>query len=292
MKRLLSLIAAMAMLLGLCVTAHADSLDVDRKGSVTIHMSYGDTPVPGGTIKIYRVASVKVTDGNPEFVPLDYVKPCVDSFNSSNIYSATTAYTLSVYIANDHRYVPTQIQEVDAMGNATFEDLELGIYLVYQSVATTGYFPISPFLVTVPSSDFGYYLYDIEIDSKVPLNTRPTPPPGSVDPPGQDPDNPDNPPYNPDDPDNPPYDPDNPNYPPYDPEYPTVEPGESATDDEDNTVGAEDPDDPDDIVEADPELPQTGQLNWPIPVLVIAGLVLFMLGWSMFFKPKRDANES
>lgn len=26
-------------------------------------------------------------------------------------------------------------------------------------------------------------------------------------------------------------------------------------------------------------LPQTGQLNWPIPVLAVSGLLLFMLGW-------------
>jgi len=29
----------------------------------------------------------------------------------------------------------------------------------------------------------------------------------------------------------------------------------------------------------DPELPQTGQLNWPIPVLSVGGACLFMLGW-------------
>lgn len=30
-----------------------------------------------------------------------------------------------------------------------------------------------------------------------------------------------------------------------------------------------------------PKLPQTGQLNWPIPVLSIAGLVLFAVGWTL-----------
>lgn len=28
-------------------------------------------------------------------------------------------------------------------------------------------------------------------------------------------------------------------------------------------------------------LPQTGQLNWPVPVLAVAGLLIFALGWSM-----------
>lgn len=31
-----------------------------------------------------------------------------------------------------------------------------------------------------------------------------------------------------------------------------------------------------------PTLPQTGQLNWPIPVLAVSGLMLFALGWFMY----------
>lgn len=29
----------------------------------------------------------------------------------------------------------------------------------------------------------------------------------------------------------------------------------------------------------DPELPNTGQLNWPVPVLAVSGLALFLVGW-------------
>ena len=28
-------------------------------------------------------------------------------------------------------------------------------------------------------------------------------------------------------------------------------------------------------------LPQTGQLNWPVPVLAVSGIALFSLGWAM-----------
>jgi len=40
----------------------------------------------------------------------------------------------------------------------------------------------------------------------------------------------------------------------------------------------------------DPTLPQTGQLNWPIPVLAVLGLLLFTAGWVMRYG-KRKANE-
>lgn len=38
-------------------------------------------------------------------------------------------------------------------------------------------------------------------------------------------------------------------------------------------------------------LPQTGQLNWPVPVLVILGLALFAAGWQLRFGKKRDGYE-
>lgn len=41
----------------------------------------------------------------------------------------------------------------------------------------------------------------------------------------------------------------------------------------------------------DPTLPQTGQLNWPIPVLAVLGLLLFAAGWAMRYG-KRKVNET
>lgn len=41
----------------------------------------------------------------------------------------------------------------------------------------------------------------------------------------------------------------------------------------------------------DPRLPQTGQLNWPIPVLVILGILLFSFGWILRFGRKRSCDE-
>lgn len=38
-------------------------------------------------------------------------------------------------------------------------------------------------------------------------------------------------------------------------------------------------------------LPQTGQLNWPIPILTILGLMLFSAGWMLRFGRKRKKYE-
>jgi len=34
----------------------------------------------------------------------------------------------------------------------------------------------------------------------------------------------------------------------------------------------------------DPKLPQTGQLNWPIPVLTVGGMAIFVFGWVLHSK--------
>lgn len=42
---------------------------------------------------------------------------------------------------------------------------------------------------------------------------------------------------------------------------------------------------------SEPTLPQTGQLNWPIPALVVLGLGLFSVGWVLRFGRKKDSYE-
>ena len=42
---------------------------------------------------------------------------------------------------------------------------------------------------------------------------------------------------------------------------------------------------------ADENLPQTGQLNWPVPLLAVSGLAMFTLGWLLCFRKKKETNE-
>ena len=39
-------------------------------------------------------------------------------------------------------------------------------------------------------------------------------------------------------------------------------------------------------------LPQTGQLNWPVPVLASGGMLLFALGWWLVFSSRKDSSDA
>lgn len=41
----------------------------------------------------------------------------------------------------------------------------------------------------------------------------------------------------------------------------------------------------------EPSLPQTGQLNWPIPVLAVTGSLLFIFGWALCFNRSKSRYE-
>jgi hypothetical protein len=40
-----------------------------------------------------------------------------------------------------------------------------------------------------------------------------------------------------------------------------------------------------------PDVPQTGQLEWPIPVMACGGMAFFILGWRLCFTRRKDSHE-
>lgn len=37
-----------------------------------------------------------------------------------------------------------------------------------------------------------------------------------------------------------------------------------------------------------PSIPQTGQLKWPIPALAVSGVLVFALGWALYFRRNKE----
>lgn len=166
-------------------------------------------------------------------------------------------------------------------GIAQFTNLSGGLYLIATNnsvrIGGTRFIP-TPLLLNVPYEDGGVVNNYLTVNVKS-TTENPTPP-----------NNPDNP-NNPNNPDNPPDNPNNPTSP--------GNPGGPGGPDEDVEIDIL----PDDVPLAgmEPELdipdvdvplatlPQTGQLWWPVPVMVVAGAALVIFG--LFSRRKAARHE-
>lgn len=186
--------------------------NLSKTGSLNITMRFDGEAVPGGTLTLYRVGEV---NGNYGFVPTGDFADCGYSLDKVN--SVTLAKALA-HLAKNFEGVTKTIGD---NGKVTFDNLELGLYLLVQQTAAEGYNAAAPFLVTVPMFENGEYVYEVDASPKVELEKKPevTPTPKPSDP--------------------------------------------------------------------NPNLPQTGQMNWPVPVLAISGVCLFTAGWLLRFKKSK-----
>ena len=221
---------------------------------VNLYDSTNNKALSGGELTVYRVAEVQRKNGNLNFEYCGDFDGC--AIELGDLTDSTLAGQLQEYLSDN---AEGTVREVDANGNVNFDDLELGLYLVVQTKASKGYKPVNSFLVSLPMAEDGEWNYEVDASPKVGAYTpEPETPPS----PPNKPDKPDKP-NTPDTPENP-GNPDNP-----------VAPGNP-----DNPVAPGSPDNP--VLPGHPDhpvLPQTGQLNWPIPVMAVSGMLLFAYGW-------------
>lgn len=219
---------------------------------VNLYDSTNNKALSGGELTVYRVAEVQRKNGNLSFEYCGDFDGC--AIELGDLTDSTLAGQLQEYLSDN---AEGTVREVDANGNVNFYDLELGLYLVVQTKASKGYKPVNSFLVSLPMAEDGEWNYEVDASPKVGAYTpEPETPPSPPD----TPDKPDKP-VSPGNPDNPvaPGNPDNP-----------VAPGSP-----DNPVLPGHPDNP--VMNG---LPQTGQLNWPIPMMAVSGMLLFAFGWA------------
>lgn len=216
MKRSIApLLLALCLLVLSALPAHAVEIpDLDAQGSVRVQMKTDSTPVPGGSLTLYRVGRIVQTDTGFGFVPAGEFEGYPGTLEDLG---KTTAAELAKYAASNG--ISGESKTIDETGTAVFDPLEPGLYLLTQPKSGDGYLPADPFLVTLPMAQDGHYVYQVDASPKVTLHPAPTQP---------------------------------------------TQPG-------------------------DPTLPQTGQLNWPIPVLVAAGASCLIAGVILGRKGKDEA---
>ena len=275
-KQLAALLLAVALAAACAVPAFAAataaSIELTRKGSITVTLrdSESGSAVSGGKLTLYQVASISRQNGNLSYDYTNGFENCGVSLG--DLSESDLARTLDDKRPADSK---GETLTLDTDGKAVFSRLPLGLYLVVQSTASTGYEKINPFLVSVPLVEEDTYLYDVDALPKVGTLTPTTPPDVP-----EEPDKPTEPekPTTPENPDR--------------PETPDIpeEPGKNTppgADNPDDWVlngrpdknAAPNPGNPEDwVLNGRPTLPQTGQLNWPIPVLTAAGTCLIAAG--------------
>lgn len=142
----------------------AGVVDFTRNGSVSVTLkTTSQTAVSGAKLALCRVADI--TDSvTPEYTLTgDFAASGV---STDKLGELSTAVHLAAYAAAHDVAATTAVTDSD--GNAVFDDLPLGAYLVYQVGGGEKFYPIEPFVVTVPStsSDGTEWLYDIDASPK------------------------------------------------------------------------------------------------------------------------------
>jgi len=221
MKKMITVLLALSVLLSFPLTAYAHDMPQERDDcSIEVIVRYDGENVDGGTLTAIRVGYVDEEDGN-YFFSQEFTNIKIEDIASPNAPKTQQEF----YNNNKSNYdFYTQTQTVEN-GKATFSGLSTGLYLIVQNRAADGFSKLGAFLVSVPYMEDGEYQYHVTAAIKSELEREPEP----TEPPPTEPD--------------------------------------------------------------DPKLPQTGQLNWPIPLMVVAGLGLFAAGWVLCFGKKRDYDE-
>ena len=238
MKKITVLLIVLVMMFHMTMDLCAqENPDTNRSGSITFSMNYNQKPMEGGSLTIYRVGAIIKKIDAFEFMliePLGESGLTLDELDDSML----AEKLMNLVSEKKLDGISSSIKK----GKVVFRDLKPGLYLVTQRAeeTTEGFYPVNPFLISLPTWENGQYIYDLTGEPK--------------------------------------------NLPHHKP----VEPGKTDEPDEsDDSNESEELREPDELTEV---LPQTGQLNWPIPLMAISGALLFVFGYHVYFG-KRDEFE-
>lgn len=169
MKKRFQILLAVGLVLRMMLTVAA----AEAGGSIRIRLDVGELPVINGAFTLYRVGT-PISDGYR----------IGEEFGGGFVRQEDA---LSPHLAQwlngmEQKEGTTILLDVD--GNVVFSGLEEGLYLLVQTETTDGFYPVHPFLVTVPSEsrqDTSLYLEPLPmVADSPPTGQDPTPYIGAV----------------------------------------------------------------------------------------------------------------
>lgn len=274
MKKITTMVAAVCLLFSVVLNAHAIiNPDPQGKGILTLLMEWKEEKLDSGTLTICRVGQIVNKGTKWTFAPVTQLQDSGISLEDPN--DAQLANQLVQLVKE--KELPC-VTEPIRKGKAFFLNLDAGLYLVRQDEACDGFYPINPFLISVPRWEDDGYVYALTARPKVSLEptepdeTKPTEPDETK-----------------------PTEPDETNPTEPDETKPTeskpTEPRPTESKPTEPKPTETEPEKPKPTLPVGSVLPQTGQLNWPVPVMAAAGLSLLVLGWYLN-RGKKNGHES
>lgn len=184
LKRAVCLIFIMLLLCTMGIAVFAlDVPDMEASGSITVHLKSGEQILDSGTLTFYRVGEIVQDNGNYSFQLTEPFAACGESLE--DLHAPETAKVLSNY-AKEENLSGTTIAIEKGTVVLTVPQGQLGLYLVVQNQASTGWQTLNPFLISVPNLENGKYVYHVDATPKVgelrPVEATPSPTPNPVDP--------------------------------------------------------------------------------------------------------------
>lgn len=152
-KRVLSLLAALLLLALPRIHASAQT------GSISVQMTYGGQPLPGGSITCYQLAAL---GSDWRYEPVPAFSDCGIELYSP--LSPADAERLAKYAEENN--LSGQPRELGNNGFAAFSPLTPGLYLLVQREAGSGYLPVRPFFVSMPQQMDGELCFHVDASPK------------------------------------------------------------------------------------------------------------------------------
>lgn len=168
MKKLNYLLTAFTLFFGFTFSVNAaelegtNTVDFTRKGSIEITLKVGNVEaVKGVELSVYHIANATEENNNLKFIYTEKYKDCtviLDDLTDPNLTKELEKY-INDKVANYNDIT-------DENGMATYNDLDLGLYLVKQTNKVKGYSNIDSFLVMLPNVEDNKWIYNIKATPK------------------------------------------------------------------------------------------------------------------------------
>lgn len=267
--------------LSIGAVAATPKLDLTKAGVIVVNLHTPDAkrdPVAGYGFELFHVANAIDDGGTLKCVPTGEFSSAGVDFNALDSASASkAAASLLASYAKEKGYHGLE-GSTDEHGRLTYGNVKMGVHLLVAKnpSGVSGYYPLDPVLVGLPflNTQGNAWKYAINVYPKLEEEKESTSgPTAETTSPDESTSTPDDATTNPDDA----------TTQPEEPTSPTTRPDDSQT-----TI----PSDQSGQGSGDrPNLPQTGLLRWPVPVLSSVGVILFGLGWADTNLKKRKKDD-